>query len=155
MLLVFVTSELKIIGQPMFRRNISPPSSELNKPSKIPAWKQVASSSTSKMEAIYSSETSVDFQRTTWRYIQEDCTLHNHGCENLKSYIKSCSRQRGHGGRLVGWSIHDRKQKESDVFGEPVTFVREENRSAAWRVYLAAELTRIHYFSWLVSLNLL
>jgi hypothetical protein len=38
------------------------------------------------MEAICSSETSVDFQRTTRRYIPENSTLHNHGCENLKSY---------------------------------------------------------------------
>jgi hypothetical protein len=30
--------------------------------------------------------TSVDFQRTTWRYIPEDRTLHNHRCENLSSY---------------------------------------------------------------------
>jgi hypothetical protein len=37
------------------------------------------------MEAIYSSETSVDFQRTTRRYIPEDDTLHNHRYENLKS----------------------------------------------------------------------
>jgi hypothetical protein len=33
------------------------------------------------MEAKYSSETSVDFQRTTWRYAPEDRTPHN----NLKS----------------------------------------------------------------------
>jgi hypothetical protein len=38
------------------------------------------------MEAIFSSETSVDFQRTTRRYIPEDVTLHNHRCENRKSY---------------------------------------------------------------------
>jgi hypothetical protein len=39
------------------------------------------------MEAICSFETSVDFQRTTLRYIPEDTsTLHNHRCENLKSY---------------------------------------------------------------------
>jgi hypothetical protein len=31
--------------------------------------------STSKMEATYSSETSVDFQRTTWHYILEDRTF--------------------------------------------------------------------------------
>jgi hypothetical protein len=30
-----------------------------------------------------SSETSVDFQRTTRHYISEDSTLHNHRCENL------------------------------------------------------------------------
>jgi hypothetical protein len=37
------------------------------------------------MEATYSSETSVDFQRTTWRYIPEEITLYNIRCENLKS----------------------------------------------------------------------
>jgi hypothetical protein len=37
------------------------------------------------MAVICSSETSVDTQRTTWRYIPEDGTLHNHCCENLKS----------------------------------------------------------------------
>jgi hypothetical protein len=42
--------------------------------------------STLKMEAISSSETSVDTQRTTWRYFPEDGTLHNHWCENLISY---------------------------------------------------------------------
>jgi hypothetical protein len=42
-----------------------------------------------KMEAIYSSETSVDFQRTTRRYIPVDSILRNHGCENLKSYVVS------------------------------------------------------------------
>jgi hypothetical protein len=36
------------------------------------------------MEATYSSETSVDNQRSTRRYIPEDGTLHNHRCENLK-----------------------------------------------------------------------
>jgi hypothetical protein len=45
-----------------------------------------AYSSTMKMEAIFSSETSGDFQRTTRRYIPEDRALHNHRCENLKSY---------------------------------------------------------------------
>jgi hypothetical protein len=38
------------------------------------------------MEAIYSSETSVDFQQATRRCIPEDSTFHNHRCENLKSY---------------------------------------------------------------------
>jgi hypothetical protein len=41
-------------------------------------------SSTLKMEAICSSEMSVDFQWSTRRYILEDSTLHNHRCENLK-----------------------------------------------------------------------
>jgi hypothetical protein len=43
-------------------------------------------SSTLKMEATCSSETSVASQQTTWCHIPEDDTLHNHRCENLKSY---------------------------------------------------------------------
>jgi hypothetical protein len=43
-------------------------------------------SSTLRMEAICSSETSVETQRTTRRYTPEDDTLHNHRCENIKSY---------------------------------------------------------------------
>jgi hypothetical protein len=39
------------------------------------------------MEAICSSETSVATQQTTRRHISEDDTLHNHRCENLKSYL--------------------------------------------------------------------
>jgi hypothetical protein len=46
-------------------------------------------SSTLKMEAICSSETSVEIQQTTRRHIPEDDTLHNHRCENLKSYLIS------------------------------------------------------------------
>jgi hypothetical protein len=45
--------------------------------------------STLKMEAIRSSETSGATQHTTRRHIPEDDTLHNHRCENLKSYIVS------------------------------------------------------------------
>jgi hypothetical protein len=37
------------------------------------------------MEAVCSSEISVDFQRITQRYISKDSTLHNHRCYNLKS----------------------------------------------------------------------
>jgi hypothetical protein len=44
-------------------------------------------SSTLKMEALCSSETSVATQQTTRHHIPEDYTLHNHHCENLKSYI--------------------------------------------------------------------
>jgi hypothetical protein len=80
----------------MFHRNMSLPSSRLKKP----AWKQVAGravlscfaySLTLKVEATCSSKTSVDFQRTTWHYIPQDRTLHNHHYENLKSYISSCN----------------------------------------------------------------
>jgi hypothetical protein len=38
-------------------------------------------------EAICSSETSVDIQRTERRYIPEDGTFPKHRCENLKSYM--------------------------------------------------------------------
>jgi hypothetical protein len=44
-------------------------------------------SSTLKMEAICSSETSVETQQITQHHIPEDVTLHNHHCENLKSYV--------------------------------------------------------------------
>jgi hypothetical protein len=39
------------------------------------------------MEAICSSETSANFQRTTRRDVPQDRTLYNHRCENLKSYL--------------------------------------------------------------------
>jgi hypothetical protein len=42
--------------------------------------------STLKMEVTCSSETLIDFQRTTRPYIPEERTLHNHRCEELKSY---------------------------------------------------------------------
>jgi hypothetical protein len=49
-----------------------------------------AYSLTQKMEAICSTETSVDFHRTTRRFIPEDSiTLYNHRCENLKSCVKN------------------------------------------------------------------
>jgi hypothetical protein len=40
------------------------------------------------MEAICSTETSVDTQQTTRHYIPEDDTLYIHRCENLKSYME-------------------------------------------------------------------
>jgi hypothetical protein len=43
-------------------------------------------SSTLKSEAMCSSATSVDIQRTTRRSIPKVETLHNHRSENLKSY---------------------------------------------------------------------
>jgi hypothetical protein len=50
-------------------------------------WFAEPISSTLEMEAICSSETSVETQRTTRRHIPEDDILHKHRCENLKSYI--------------------------------------------------------------------
>jgi hypothetical protein len=40
------------------------------------------------MEAMCSSDTSVDFQRNTLGYIPEDSTPHNHRCESLTSYYQ-------------------------------------------------------------------
>jgi hypothetical protein len=55
------------------------------------AWHLLVScftySSTLKMKAICSSETSVDFHRTTQRYNPKYPMLHGHGCENLRSNI--------------------------------------------------------------------
>jgi hypothetical protein len=42
-------------------------------------------SSTLKIEATYSSETSVEFHRTTWRYIPQDRTVHNDRCGTIKT----------------------------------------------------------------------
>jgi hypothetical protein len=46
------------------------------------------------MEETYSSETSVDFHRTTRRHIREYSTFHNHRCENLKSCMVSYVHRR-------------------------------------------------------------
>jgi hypothetical protein len=35
------------------------------------------------------SRQAVDFQWTTWHFIPEDGTLHNHCCENLESYMRN------------------------------------------------------------------
>jgi hypothetical protein len=58
-----------------------------------------AYSLTLKMEAICYSETSVDSRQTARRFMPEDGTLHNHRCENLRSYIRNlCSsfKERDH-----------------------------------------------------------
>jgi hypothetical protein len=47
--------------------------------------------STLKIEAMCSSETPVEFQWTTQRYIPENRDLHNHRCENLKSFTLTSS----------------------------------------------------------------
>jgi hypothetical protein len=73
-----------------------------NNPDKIPAWKKPPASmlvscstysATLKIDATSSSETSVDFQRTTLPYNPEDRGLHNRRCENLKSCIVHSSTE--------------------------------------------------------------
>jgi hypothetical protein len=68
-----------------------------------PVFTQVSCSAYSimKLEAIYSSETSIDFERTTRRYIPEDMTLHNHRCENLQPSIKDTNSERSKYGIFV------------------------------------------------------
>jgi hypothetical protein len=41
------------------------------------------------MEAVNTSETSINFYQTTWCNIPEDSHLHTHCCENLK-YQQKC-----------------------------------------------------------------
>jgi hypothetical protein len=86
----------------MFRKNVMNPSSgSKNKPSKETVVKTcsklgLAYSSALKMEAIFSSETSVFyFQRTAWSYIPENRTFHNHRCQNIILYKTRACHQNG------------------------------------------------------------
>jgi hypothetical protein len=62
-------------------------------------------SPTLKMEATCSSETSVDFQRTTWCYIPEDSTLCNHCCEWEPQILHCGIRRRVMNEREVEWRL--------------------------------------------------
>jgi hypothetical protein len=44
-------------------------------------------SSNLKMEAVFSSEMSVNFYHTAWRHIPENATLRSHHSETLKSHL--------------------------------------------------------------------
>jgi hypothetical protein len=69
-----------IESQPTFLKHMSPPS----------AFTLVSCSAyylAQKMEVTCFSRTSADSQLTTQRYIPENRNIHNHGWENLKSYI--------------------------------------------------------------------
>jgi hypothetical protein len=71
-------------------------------------WQSCSAYSTLMTEAICSFETSVEFQRTTWRYIPEDSTLHNHLCENPKFHKPVAASQSLHVGntsRLFAVSV--------------------------------------------------
>jgi hypothetical protein len=110
-------------NQPTFRRNMSPPSSGSNEQSEKQACNWVANRSQRStclilvsrlayspilmLEAIYSSETSVDFQRTTHRYIPDDGTLHNNAC--LRNQV-SVSHEAMCMGTTSGCIIHTTSQ---------------------------------------------
>jgi hypothetical protein len=51
------------------------------------------------MATVCSFETSVYFQRIIWHCIPENRSLHNHRCENIRSYVKKKYLQKG--GRLA------------------------------------------------------
>jgi hypothetical protein len=127
--------------------------------------------STLKMEATCSSETSVDFQQNTQCYILEDRTLHNHRCETLKSspnqfsYMShTCTHVRLH--IQLKWSInydHHVKTKykfhaatifyftKSCIFFEnPFTFRNSGHYSETLVSFPAQKFTQLlcQYCSW-------
>jgi hypothetical protein len=81
-------------------------------------------SSALKMEATCFSKISVDFQRTTRRYIPENSTLHSQRCENLKSYIEQipCNAEVKNEWRntsdppyaLIAWLLNKQRVKEPE-----------------------------------------
>jgi hypothetical protein len=74
----------------------------------------LAYSSTLKMQGIYSSETSVDFQRFTWRYIPEERTHHTHRCESIKSYTSVILHFMFHIlSKVSGWTLKINMPRES------------------------------------------
>jgi hypothetical protein len=54
------------------------------------------------MEAANTSETSVNFYQTTWRYNPEDSHLHSRCCENLTSY----NHPQMFGRYFMGYSVY-------------------------------------------------
>jgi hypothetical protein len=45
-----------------------------------------AGTNVSEESVVGSSEMVVSFYQTTWIHVPEDCNLHNHFCQNLKSH---------------------------------------------------------------------
>jgi hypothetical protein len=52
----------------------------------LQGWRVHQARNQHEADSKQNSKTPVDCQQTTWRYIPQDRTLHNHRCENLKSY---------------------------------------------------------------------
>jgi hypothetical protein len=80
-------------------------------------WFAELISSNLKMEAISSSETSGATQRTIRRHIPEDDALHNHRCENLKSYIVFLC---GEPTRFFLWNPENFQIPNTESYTEPV-----------------------------------
>jgi hypothetical protein len=54
--------------------------------------------------------------RATWRNIPEDAILHNHRCENLKSYICTHCWKKKQTGRMCGPGLKQRRGKGNASF---------------------------------------
>jgi hypothetical protein len=72
--------------QPTYRFTYHPYSPPPKKSEREECWFLARGFSTLKMKATRSSETSVQFTRSTRRHIPEGGILHSHRCENLKSH---------------------------------------------------------------------
>jgi hypothetical protein len=90
----------------------------------------LAYSSTLKVEATCSFETSVDFQKTTRPYIPEDGTIHNQRCENLKSY-KNKERKK----TRKMWNISENVFHFFACFSSSSQFYDEEDEPAVIDAY--------------------
>jgi hypothetical protein len=70
------------------------------------------------MEAVRTSETSANFNVTTWRYIPEDSKLNIRCCENLKSYpcrmFQGCASLEGTD-RILKFCLHNVVLKMTNV----------------------------------------
>jgi hypothetical protein len=89
------------------------------------------------MDAICSSETSVDPQRTARSYIPEDGTLHNHSCENINFY-KSLGTLEGTTRPEV---ILDLKMVGNDTRKEPCRFSALPSYCVKWvGVFISSEI---------------
>jgi hypothetical protein len=83
-------------------------------------------SSSLEMEAVCSSETSVDFQLTTERYISEDTTIHNHRYDNLKSLSHlTFNARNAHVSTLKGIFIMAKVLIRIHVFGHLIAASRK------------------------------
>jgi hypothetical protein len=80
--------------------------------------------STLKIKVIYSSETS-GFLHTTQHYNPEDCTLHSHCCEKLRSnkkfafFLITVGSRDSSVGIATGYGLDDRVPVGSNIFTSP------------------------------------